>query len=224
MAHALGIRRCKRMIESLCVCEKHQKTTCLATVARMKLLQKSPIMFDEGLQYALSNLVRELIDALEIFEDLFALSVRQRLDRHFHRFQKGLGRPIEWLRKKDTASGKVTMKVRRQRAPKETRQAKVHGEYLHLVIGSKNPQDIGLPTYVAIPEHLRTFTNIPQQRKRGDDRSHINWILEEGRDNDDLGDTVALALSMRFLNSARLRCGWSSEAVKLRPNCRFLLI
>jgi hypothetical protein len=29
---------------------------------------------------------------------------------------------------------------------------------LHLVIGRKNSQDIGSPDYVAIPEHLRTFT------------------------------------------------------------------
>jgi hypothetical protein len=37
---------------------------------------------------------------------------------------------------------------------------------LHLVIGSKNPQDIGLLKYVAIPEHLRTFTIFSESNRR----------------------------------------------------------
>jgi hypothetical protein len=52
----------------------------------MKLPEQHFILFDDGLQCALSELVRKLFDALEIFEDLFAFSFGQRLNRCFHRY------------------------------------------------------------------------------------------------------------------------------------------
>ena len=102
MAHALGIRRCKCVIESLFVCKKHEKTACLAAVAGMKPMKRCFIMLDEGPQCALPDFIGDLIDALEILEDPFALSFGQCLDRCFHRLHKsrGFGRPIDLLRSK----------------------------------------------------------------------------------------------------------------------------
>ena len=85
MTHPFGIRRRKCMIEGFFVCKQHEKATSFAAVTRMKLPEQHFILFDEGLQCALSDLVRKLFDALEIFEDLFAFSFGQRLDRCFHR-------------------------------------------------------------------------------------------------------------------------------------------
>ncbi len=74
------------MIEGFFVCKQHEKATTFAAVTGMKLLEQHFIPFDEGLQCALSDLVRKLFDALEIFEDPFAFSFGQRLDRCLHRY------------------------------------------------------------------------------------------------------------------------------------------
>ncbi|MGA7383479.1 MAG: hypothetical protein WBW81_01915 [Methylocella sp.] len=86
-------------------------------------------MLDEGAQCALPDLVRKLFDALEILEDPLALSFGQCLDRCFHRLHKsrGFGRPIDWLRKKDSPSAEISLQVRWLHAPEETWQAKAHG-------------------------------------------------------------------------------------------------
>jgi hypothetical protein len=71
MAHALGIRRCKCVIESLFVCKKHEKTACFAAVAGMKPMEQDFILLDEGPQCALPDFIGDLIDALEILRALF---------------------------------------------------------------------------------------------------------------------------------------------------------
>src|ERR1700730_1176967 len=126
MAPALGIRRCKCVVESFFICKKHEKTACFAAVAGMKPTKQRLIVFDEGLQCALPDIVRELIDALEIFEDPFAHSFGQYLNRCFHQTQKirGLSPPIDALRKMDRPSAEIFLQVRWLHSPQETWQAK----------------------------------------------------------------------------------------------------
>ena len=56
-------------------------------------MEQGFILLDEGPQCALPDFIGDLIDALEVLEDPFALSFGD-LDRCFHRTQKirGLGR------------------------------------------------------------------------------------------------------------------------------------
>src|ERR1700730_12397134 len=117
------------MIEGFFVCKQHEKATSFAAVTGIKLPEQHFILFDEGLQCTLSDLVRKLFDALEIFEDPFAVTFGQYFDRGFHRVHKsrGFGRPVNWLRKKDGPSAEISLQVRWLHAPQETWQAKAHG-------------------------------------------------------------------------------------------------
>jgi hypothetical protein len=63
-------------------------------------MEQGFILLEEGPQCALPDFIGDLIDALEILEDLFALSFGQYLNRCFHRVHesRGFGRPIDSLR------------------------------------------------------------------------------------------------------------------------------
>jgi hypothetical protein len=91
-------------------------------------MEQGFIMLDEGPQCALPDFIGDLINALEILEDPFALSFGQCLDRCFHRLHKsrGFGRPIDLLRKKDSPSVEVYLQIRWLNTPQETWQAKAH--------------------------------------------------------------------------------------------------
>ena len=136
----------------------------LAAVAGMKPTERRFILLDEGVQCALPDIVGALIDALEILEDPFALSIWQCLDRCFHRTQKirGLGRPIDWLRKIDGPSAEISLQVRWLNSPQETWQAKAHGPAPvphsrgHILCPwSLNSHDIGLPRVRCNPKRSR---------------------------------------------------------------------